>query len=446
MGVKRQLLLLGFVEAVALALLAWAPGGAVFPTPGLFLFGAAFLAYALAARAVANGSDADVAGAIPILWCVALALRAILYPATPALTDDFWRYLWDGHVQWSGGNPFAFAPAAIEVAPLRTPWHGLINNPAVPTIYPPFAQVTFLFIAMAGSKIWVMKAMWLACDLATAAVLVRIARATDRSPALTLLLYAWAPLLVVEVAWNGHLEPLGLLAMAAALWFAVQAEARSGREASRAAVGSGVAFAAAALTKVAPAAAFPVLARRLGWPAAAAFALFGVVLYLPYAAAGAALFDGLRTYGEHWWFMQGPFGVIEALTDDPMVARRVSAFGVLSVIAGATWRNFDLERALLWIMGAGMLLTPTLHPWYVLWMLPLAALRVSKPWILFGGLAFLGYFGLTDYRDLGAWPQPVWLRGLLWSPVVGWLLLDGLSWARRVKKSRNAEPSISGEE
>lgn len=443
---KRPLLVLGAVQATALTLLAWAPGGATFPLPGLLLFGAAFVAYLLAAWTVASGSEAEATEVIPLLWGLALLMRALVYPAAPALTDDFWRYLWDGHVELSGGNPFAFAPAAIEVAPLRTPWHGLINNPTVSTIYPPVAQLTFLVIAWTGSKIWFMKALWLVCDLATGVLLVRIARTTQRRPALTLLLYAWAPLLVVEVAWNGHLEPLGLVTMTGALWFAARARFHNAPERSPAAVGAGVALAAAALTKVAPAAAFPVLARRLGWRAACAFLLTGTLLYLPYASAGSALFAGLRTYGEHWWFMQGPFAVIEALAGDPLVARRVSALGVLGVIAIATWRRVDLEQALLWIMGAGMLLTPTLHPWYVLWMLPLAALRVSKPWILLGGLAFLGYFGLTNYHDFGTWPQPAWLRGLLWLPVVGWLLVDGVAGARRMNQGRDTEAGVAGEE
>ena len=425
---------LGLAELLALAALGWLPGGLHFPLPGFALFAVAFGVYLGAAAWVRASSGASSVGAVTVIWVVAVLLRLALLPLTPELSDDIYRYLWDGHVQLAGINPYLFAPAAPELAGIRTAFHHLINNPAVPTIYPPLAQVAFLGIAATGSSIVMAKVVWLVCDLATGWVLARTARETGRNEPLVLVLYLWAPLLVVEVAWSGHLEPLGLLMLALAIRWSHQADrGRRGDETEResgggpsgpAAAVAGVALALSALTKIAPAAALPPLVRRHGWKPLVAFVAAVGLLYLPYAAAGPALFTGLGTYGEHWWFMKGAFGLVEGAVGDPATARTIAAVAVLAVVAWTTMAGFDLERALLWILGAGMILTPTLHPWYVLWMLPMAALRDARPWIVLGGLAFIGYFGWSGFHETGSWAQPALARAALWLPFFALLALD----------------------
>lgn len=452
---RRALAALGAVELAALVLLAWVPEAHRFPWPGLPIFGGAFAAYTAAAWGVTRtGSDDGT-----LIWIFGIAMRLALLPLAPELSDDIYRYLWDGHVQLAGTNPYLHAPGAAAVEHLRTAYHGLINNPSVPTIYPPLAQVVFLAIAAAGSTMASAKLVWVACDLATAAVLAGVARDTGRDPTRVLLLYLWAPLLVVEVAWSGHLEPLGLLMLALAIraahraWSPGRAEAldRQGdqpetapsalarpngldvRAVTRLKAAAGGALALSALTKFAPAAALPALVRRFGWRPAIAFGAVVLVLYAPYAPAGAALFSGLRTYSEHWWFMKGAFGVLEAVAGDPATARAISAVAVVSVIGWTALAGFDLERALLWTLGAGMILTPTLHPWYVLWMLPMAALRGSRAWILLCGLAFIGYYGLSGYQEGGEWAQPGVARAALWLPFFVVLMVDVVL-SRRVPK------------
>ena len=441
---RRTLVVLGVTELVLLAALGWWPE-AHFPFPGLMLFGAAFAVYAAAAWRI--GPDS---GDSSTVWLLAIAMRLSLLPLAPELSDDIYRYLWDGHVQLSGVNPYLYAPGAAELAGLRTAYHALINNPTVPTIYPPFAQAAFLLIALMGSALLSAKVVWLACDLGTAWVLSRIARATGRNEKRVLLLYLWAPLLVVEVAWSGHLEPLGMLVMALAILLA--GAARRGVQAVSDAVddpaeparrawlpfAAGGALALSALTKFAPAAALPALVRRLGWKSLAGFAITGLVLYAPFALAGPRLFTGLMTYSEHWWFMKGPFTVLEAVTGDPGRARFAAAALVVIVVGWTAVARFDLERTLLWLLGAGMILTPTLHPWYVLWMLPMAALRTSRPWILLSGLAFIGYFGLGSYQETGDWSQPGLARAALWMPFLVLLVFDG--YRARLRASGDDKP------
>ena len=70
----------------------------------LALFGLAFAAY-LTALYTARGLSATAlraALALAVLW------RLALVPAFPLLSDDVFRYVWEGRVQVHGGNPYAW--------------------------------------------------------------------------------------------------------------------------------------------------------------------------------------------------------------------------------------------------------------------------------------------------------------------------------------------------
>jgi len=402
----RFLIAAGVAETLLLGTLAWWPGAA-FPNVALALFGSAFAVYAVTSFRVG-----DTPGGYLWIWFFAVLMRLVLLPQDPSISDDIFRYLWDGDVQRAGINPYLYPPAAEELAHVRTGYHALINNPTISTIYGPFAQMAFWAISMAGGTLLQAKLLWVGCDLATGWVIDRIALATGRSRRKALVLYLWSPLLIVEVAWSGHLEPLGILAMMLAVFLA------------RKPLLAGLALACAVATKFAPIVALPVLARRWGWRAVAGFTITLLLLYARYLSAGAGLFAGLSTYAEHWWFMKGPFVLLEAVFPDPIVARRAAAAVVAGVVVWGILRRVSAETALFFVLGTGMIFTPTLHPWYVLWMLPFAALRSSRPWILMTGLVFLGYYGLASYQASGDWLQPRWLRAAMWLPFLGWLVYD----------------------
>ena len=430
--------MLGLVEVAALASFGWLDGISL-PLPRLLLPGAAFLCYVGAGLGVGRGSPPPLF----LLWGVGILARLTLLPLAPELSDDIYRYLWDGHVLLEGVNPYAHSPDDEALAAIRTEWHGDINHPHVPTIYPPLAQMLFGLVNLAGGTILAAKLVWLCFDLGCAALLQRIAARTGRNPARVLVWYLWSPLLIVETAWSAHFDAVGLFFMTALIAVAVggRGDAAAGssaesipRPGSSSSGGRllrawrrpailGSVLALATLVKFAPAAALPPLARRYGLRAIVAFVAVCAVLYLPFAGAGiSALTGGLRTYARHWSANEGAFSVVLHLAGDPVAARVAVAVMVLAVAGYTAWLRFSVERALLWVLGAGLLLSPTVHPWYVLWVLPMAALRGHAPFLLAGGLAFLGYWGLASYEATGIWPQPGWNRAAMWLPVWGLIL------------------------
>ncbi len=428
--------MLGLALVAALAAFGWLRDIAL-PLPRLLLPAAAFLFYGaagVAATRAASGvpqarrpSDPPAkrppGPSIALIWAIAVLARLVLLPLAPELSDDIYRYLWDGHVLGHGFNPYAYPPAHDALADIRTPWHGEINHPDVSTIYPPLAQLLFAAVAVTGGGVLSAKALWVAFDLGCGYLLQRIAVRMGRKPAPVLVWYLWSPLLIVETAWSGHFDAVGLSLLAAlilALACSGGTRLAHGRH-GRAAVVGGL-LGAAALVKFAPAAVLPAVVRRHGLGVAVALVAMCVVFYLPFTGVGpVALTEGLRTYARHWSANPGAFAVIGSLVENPVHARVWAALVVLIVVAYVAWRRFSVERALLWVIGAGLLLSPTVHPWYTLWVLPMAALRGNRPFLLLGGLAFLGYWGLAAYESTGIWPQPLWVRTAMWVPV--WVLL-----------------------
>lgn len=459
------LALLGGLQMTALALLGWLPGARGTPFPAFLLWGAAWSAHALAwlrlergrGRYPGPGRDADSggqeAGAGPggpgprvgaraVLWAVGVGGRLLLLPLTPHFSDDIYRYLWDGRIALHGVNPYLHAPDAEALEPLRTAWHALVNHPEIPTIYPPGAQILFHLLALLGSSVLLYKAAWVVADLGVAWVVDRIARRRGLG-ATPLLLWLWSPLVLVEVAWSGHLEPLGILPMVAAVLLLARPGGRSagkaaGPDSRRRGLLAGGFLGLGVSVKLAPALALPALARRRGPAAAALILLVPLLLYLPYSGAGARLFAGLGEYAARWEFNAGLFLPLEALFG-PRGARLAGGGAAAAVALLAGLRRWPLDRALLWAMGAALLLSPTLHPWYLLWILPLAALARSRAWIVLTATVFLAYAGLDAYRATGHWPEPVALRLLVHLPF--YLVLAAEAVARLRGASRFGLPS-----
>ncbi len=425
------------LEAAALAAMGWWPDGRGTPWPALGLWAVAFSAYAVACgRTGVSRRQA---------WLGGIFLRALLLPLAPAFSEDIYRYMWDGWVQGHGLNPFSFAPAEPGVEALRTEWWVRINHPEIPTIYPPGAQLAFRALAALAPAWIVFKLAWIAADLGVAWLIERVAarRSGGLAPR-ALLLYLWSPLLVVEVAWSGHLEPLGLLPVMAAV--ALDERGRLGRTGTpppgpRRDVGVrrlslGALLGLGAAIKFAPLAAVPALWRRHGLRAAAAAVLLPVVLYAPFVSAGTRLFEGLGEYADRWAFNAGAFRLLGGVIGPDELARWTAAALVVAVAAVAAWRRWTLARTLLWTTGAALLLSPTLHPWYVLWILPFACLFESRAWLALSGTVFLAYAGRDAYLASGVWPEPAWLRALVHGPVILLLLYEARGLPQRLARRR----------
>ncbi len=108
----------------------------------LIVYFIAFTAYCLAIPLWMAGKKKN---RFAVVFCClgAVFFRITLFTAEPSLSDDIYRYLWDGKVQSNGLNPYLYPPDAEELEFLRDEYHEGVNHKDIKTIYPPFAQVFF---------------------------------------------------------------------------------------------------------------------------------------------------------------------------------------------------------------------------------------------------------------------------------------------------------------
>ena len=335
--------------------------------------------WAVAAALILRNRDRRPA--LVLILGTAVLLRLIALAAPVFLSDDINRYIWDGRVQAAGINPYRYIPTDPELEPLRDPliFPNINRNNYAPTIYPPVAEMLFLVASRFGETALAVKLVFVTVEAVGIGALLFILRATGR-PAEHILLYAWHPLPVWEIAGSGHIDAAVMTLIALAF-----AASISGRR-----VWSAAALAAATLVKFLPLVLAPALWRpgksNLGdwrWPAA--FIAVIVAAYLPYIGVGSRALGFLPGYvaeenfgsGAGFWLL----GMARRAIAVPLAAYLGLAVSVMAGLAiGALSRGPEPRSSLLWATALGttaLFFASPHYPWYFVW---LVALLTAAPW------------------------------------------------------------------
>ncbi|HEX8880616.1 MAG TPA: glycosyltransferase 87 family protein [Candidatus Acidoferrum sp.] len=338
----------------------------------------------------------------PQLVVIGLALAAVWHiqflRTPPGLDDDIHRYLWDGRVQRLGYNPYILVPSNPALAGLHTSETRTLNNPEVPSPYPPGAQLFFRAVTTIHESTFALKVAFVICDMAIVFVLLDVLRRTQR-PGHWVLAYAWHPLLATEVAGSGHVDIVGvllLLVSAAALlrrWRAVAA----------------IAFGLAVAVKLLPIVLLPLYWKRVRLRDAVLAAAVLGLLYVPFLDHGRIPFGSLGTYVQRFRFNDPVFATVERVTAPQVVA----ALAVLVGLLTATWmRRRPAEwssDAFAWPMAASLLCAPVVYPWYMLWLLPFARSLTTLP-IITWTVSIIPTYYVWHLRRLGRpWVIADWI-------------------------------------
>ncbi len=354
-----------------------------------------------------------------LAWIIAIGIlpRLILLPSSPRLSEDAYRYLWDGRLVAEGINPFRYAPADPSLARYHDALLTRLNHADVPTIYPPMAQLLFGAVARTAAEPWAWKAALLLLEAVLVLALLALLRGRG-APRERLLLYVWCPLPIIESFGSGHVD----LAAAAFLLFALALLER------RRAAWGGAALAAAALVKYMPLLLLPALLRRREYAALAAAAAVGAVLFLPFYAAGPALWTGLTTYLRHWEFNGSAYALLRPLFETGVAPRAILAGLLAAASLAIAWRARTTTGATLALFAAWLVASPTVYPWYLVPLVALLPLHPNAGILAFSGLVALSYAPLAAFRADGSWMLASWIP---WVEYGGWAAVAaGAGWWR----------------
>jgi hypothetical protein len=299
--------------------------------------------------------------AVVLIVVTAAAIRVPALLSSPALSNDAYRYLWDGELVLRGVDPRAAAPLSPAAEPLRSTWLWThIDYRTIPTIYPPLALALFSIAALDSQNLWGVKLVALAGDVAVVAALAAILSAM-RIPRGRVALYALHPLAALEFAGNAHIEAwaiAGILIAAGSPRMRSFAQLRP------------LALAAAILTKIYPAVLAPIIFARERRALASVVALVAVA-YLPSLIDGHVFGSSANYLGIQRF--NGSIGALFGTEGELVVVAFVGLLAYRSVRRGA-----EIAAAVLATVLAYLASSPNVLPWYVL-VLPAILCVVERP-------------------------------------------------------------------
>jgi len=373
----------------------------------------------------------------PILW-MAIAFRAIFLFSMPTLSDDYYRFIWDGWLSVNGINTFLYIPSEVSavgdyvVKGFTYDWLSKLNSPAYYSVYPSVAQYVFSFSAYVGggnifASVLTLRAIILLAEIGIIILLPRLLYSLNISRKASLI-YAFNPLVIIELTGNLHLESVMLFFVLLALY-----QLQKGKW-----IISGVAMAFAISTKLIPLIFLPALIPLMGFQKAIKyFAVIGLgCLLLFYPFYTSTLFthfmSSLELYFQHFEFNASIYYIIREVgylitgyNQIGIIAPALSILTFLTILyislRGRSIRMKHFLMRLLLIVTFYFLLATVVHPWYLSSVVLLAVFFNGNRYaIIWSGVAYLSY---VTYKDT-TYTEQLWLTFLAYLPVYYFLIKD----------------------
>ncbi len=300
---------------------------------------------------------------------LAMLFRIVLIGSIPTLTDDFYRYIWDGQLVLKGINPFAYTPAeAIENGLMQSSvFYEQMNSPNFYSVYPPTNQLMFALSALGGSlnlSVLILKTLAISAEVGTLFLIIKISQHFKQGN-LPLAIYGLNPLVVVELSGNVHSEAFMLFFIA--LFVALFIKKRNHL--------AGISLAFAICSKLIPVLILPLLITKIGWKNGLKLGMiaigFSVILFIPFISPEVLnAHKGLSLYFNHFEF----YGAIHQIGKwlDGYVFNgldliiKLIGIGLIGfVYTRPIISTQELLRSSLLVFTVYFLFSSTIHPWYV---------------------------------------------------------------------------------
>jgi hypothetical protein len=363
-----------------------------------------------------------------LIFLVAVACRAVNLGSPPTLSNDIYRYLWEGRVVEAGLNPFAYPPGAPELEHLRDSNYESINHKHLGTIYPPLAQEAFYLGVLIKPGLISQKVMFVIFDLSTMVLIMLLLRSRGQKPGLCVV-YGWSPLVILEFSHSGHMDSLGIFFLVLTLLLIDKGRSMLGF----------TSMALSFLAKYLSIALLPFFVFKKRYAVWLPLSVIVVVLgYIPFAGASTKLVSSLGVYGRHWEFNSLVFAIAQFVVKNPAWIRvGLGAFVVFFAFYQG-YRRSDIVRYTYLAIGCALLLSPTVYPWYLCWIVPFLCFYISRAWLFLTGAIVLSYWVWVGWADTGVWQVSMGLLLVEYVPFLLLLAYDAyrarLSSGRRVTK------------
>lgn len=380
------------------------------------------------------------------IW-FAIGIRALLLFSTPNLSDDFYRFIWDGALMHNGINPFAVTPEAIhqgqngnyQLNGINETIYALLNSKQYFSVYPPVCQAIFACTTwIAGGDLYfnivLLKICILLFETGTILFLFLLLKQLQISAG-NFLIYAANPLIILELTGNIHFEAAMIFFTVASFYFLLKNKY----------VLAAVLFGLAISSKLLPLIFLPLLFRHIGFKQTIIFSLIAgfitLATFIPFL--DATMLENLGTslnlyfnefeYNASFYYLGKWLGGWNSEEVKSVLQRILPFVAFLSIVALAIF--YRKEKFYLTCMITLMiyfLCSTTIHPWYITVLVLFAAITGYRFIIYWTGLIFLTYI---TYRT-NAYLENFYLIAVEYAIVIGYMLFE-FNRRLRIPLSRN---------
>ncbi len=369
-------------------------------------FGVAFISFMVFLRQAKN-EDVDLG----YYW--GILLRVLLIASIPKLSDDVFRFIWDGRLLINLEDPYKYLPAhhlGAELTGIDSELFEKLNSKEYFSIYPPFNQVFFFLAALfsPNSQIWsiiILRVIILVFEFGNMR-LIKDLLAHYKLPQKYGLIYWLNPLVIFELTGNLHFEGIVVFFLLLALLKYEQGKLHS----------SAIYFGASVATKFIPLIFLPLLIRKIGLKKAVIYGsiVLGTlaISFLPLINTAHVWaiwesmslyfqkfeFNGSIYYLARWYGFETEGHNIIAKSGKWMM---YATFGLIMLYSLLAKPKGDWPRQMVWVWFFYLLLGTTVHPWYVIPMLAMSVFSTKRFPLVWSALIFLTYINYAggEYTD-----------------------------------------------
>ena len=345
---------------------------------------------------------------------LAVLFRLLFLLAIPNLTQDFYRFVWDGRLILEGLNPYLHTPnelmeSSIGLFPqMNTLYEGMGALSAKHySNYPPVHQMPFIIAAFISKhsilgSIVVLRLILISADLGILVFGKKLLKKLNK-PTRTMYWFILNPLVIIELTGNLHFEGLMLCFFIISLYFIHSKKWHI----------AAVVMALSIAVKLVPVLSLPLFLNKLGWKKSVLFysvtAAVFIILFIPFFSFGllenfsatiGLWFSNFEFNASVYYFLKGTLeniNGVSVINSMGIIVACVVTLQTSCLLLKKKKETSQIILTILWILSGYYFISTTVHPWYIISLLLLSVFTNYKFVLVWSYTLILSYIAYNEY-------------------------------------------------
>ena len=345
---------------------------------------------------------------------LAVLFRLLFLLAIPNLSQDFYRFVWDGRLILEGLNPYLHTPnelmeSSIGLFPqMNTLYEGMGALSAKHySNYPPVHQMPFIIAAFISKhsilgSIVVLRLILISADLGILVFGKKLLKKLNK-PTRTMYWFILNPLVIIELTGNLHFEGLMLCFFIISLYFIHSKKWHI----------AAVVMALSIAVKLVPVLSLPLFLNKLGWKKSVLFysvtAAVFIILFIPFFSFGllenfsatiGLWFSNFEFNASVYYFLKGTLeniNGVSVINSMGIIVACVVTLQTSCLLLKKKKETSQIILTILWILSGYYFISTTVHPWYIISLLLLSVFTNYKFVLVWSYTLILSYIAYNEY-------------------------------------------------